>query len=85
MNNTLEKLQEISTKLDLLITTKSQQHKSYLSLDEASQYLGISKNTLYDYSQKGVIPHYKPRGRKLYFKASDLENFIINKPTQSKG
>ncbi len=77
MNNTYEKLEEISTKLDHLITIKSQ-HKSYLSLDEASQYLGISKNTLYAYSQKGIIPHYKPRGRKLYFKVSDLDKFITN-------
>ena len=52
--------------------------KPFLSLEEASEYLGLSKATLYSYSHNRVLTYYKLRGRKLYFKKEDLKNFILN-------
>jgi len=50
--------------------------RKFLTLEEASDYLGLKKSTLYLYTHKRVIPFYKPRGRKVYFKISDLNNFL---------
>lgn len=50
--------------------------KPFMDMKEASNYLGISINTLYLYNQRKLIPFYKPTGRKIYFKISDLNNFI---------
>jgi len=59
---------------DLLLERK----KPFLDMDEASQYLGISKATLYTYTSKNIIPYHKIRGRKIYFSLDDLDNFILN-------
>jgi len=53
-------------------------NKPFLDINEASEYLGISKNTLYVYTSKSIIPHYKLQGRKIYFKVDELDEFILN-------
>jgi len=50
--------------------------KKYLTVEEAAEYLGVSRATIYSYTSNRVIPHYKPRGRKCYFLRDDLDNFI---------
>lgn len=46
-----------------------------LDMNEASQFLGIQKSTLYDMTMRRVIPVVKI-GRLNRFKLSDLEAFI---------
>ena len=48
----------------------------YLSAEEASKLLNISITYLYELTSKKLIPHYKPSGKKLLFKKSDLINWI---------
>ncbi|MBC8525896.1 MAG: helix-turn-helix domain-containing protein [Candidatus Cloacimonetes bacterium] len=54
----------------------------FLTMEEASNYLGLSKATLYGYTHKKLIPFYKVQNRKIYFKIEDLNNFVLN--TQNK-
>ncbi|MFZ5517676.1 MAG: helix-turn-helix domain-containing protein [Candidatus Zhuqueibacterota bacterium] len=54
------------------------EEKPFLSIVEASEYLGISRNTLYGYTSKGILQYYKLQGRKIYFKREDLNNFVLN-------
>ena len=49
-----------------------------MTFDEVKDFLKISKATLYSYTSKDKIPFYKPFGRKLYFKRSEINNFIQN-------
>ena len=65
---------------DLLLERK----KPFLDINEASKYLGISKNTLYGYTSKNVIPYHKIQGRKLYFSIDDLNKFVLDKKTRYK-
>lgn len=44
-------------------------------LEEALEITGLAKPTLYSKTSKNEIPHYK-RGRKLYFKRSELLAWI---------
>ena len=44
-------------------------------IDEASTITGLKKSTIYLKSSKKEIPHLK-KGRKLYFKRSELINWI---------
>lgn len=53
--------------------------RPFLPFKEAAEYLGVRENTLYQYTHKKVIQFYKLRGRKLYFKREDLNDFILNK------
>lgn len=45
------------------------------TLDEACEYLSISKSSLYKMNMEKVIPFNKP-SRKVYYKKSDLDNFL---------
>ena len=49
--------------------------KSFMSLEEAADYLCYTKSSLYQYTSKRKIPHYK-FGRKILFKLSELNDFI---------
>lgn len=47
----------------------------YLNQTQAAEFLQIPKSTLYSYTSKRLIPHYK-RGKRLVFKQSDLEAWL---------
>lgn len=63
--------------------TPASTQRSFLTADEAAEYLGIAKITLYTYTSKRVIPFYKTR-RKIYFKVEDLENYVLNSNNRIK-
>lgn len=44
-------------------------------IQEASQFLGIAKPTIYTKTSNGTIPHFK-KGKKLYFRESELIAWI---------
>lgn len=50
--------------------------KKVLTTDEASKFLGVSTSTLYKWTMKKVIPHYKPNGGMCYFNRHELENWM---------
>ena len=47
----------------------------FLNLKEAAKYLNLANQTIYGLTSKNEIPFLK-RGKKLYFKKSELENWI---------
>jgi excisionase family DNA binding protein len=71
-------LQLILDKIDGLKDLLLKRKKPFLTIQETSEYLGISKNTLYGYTSKGILPFYKLRNRKLYFRISDLNRFVLS-------
>lgn len=46
--------------------------KEMLTLSEASIYLGISLSQIYKMTSTLTIPHYKPRGKMVYFDKKEL-------------
>jgi len=57
-------------------TDKSETLKTeFLNLKEAAKYLNLANQTIYGLTSKNEIPFLK-RGKKLYFKKSELENWI---------
>ena len=50
--------------------------KEMLTIDEASKYLGMSKDYLYIMTCKKQIPYYKPNGKRLYFKKTELNEWL---------
>lgn len=49
-----------------------------LTTQEACNYLGIKKATLYKLTSKRIIPHYKPNGSMIYFDVKDLEKYAYS-------
>ncbi len=52
--------------------------KIILSFKEAIEYLGVSKSFLYKLTSKRAITFFKPNGGKIYFKKSDLDDFMLH-------
>ena len=56
-----------------------QKDKPFMDIDAASEYLRLSQRTLYSYTREKVLPHYKLRSRRVYFKKDDLDDFVLDK------
>jgi excisionase family DNA binding protein len=69
-NKILEKLSKIES-------LYLQQPEQILSFNETCSFLGYSKSYLYKLTHSRQIPHYKPNGKMLYFKKSDLEDWLL--------
>jgi excisionase family DNA binding protein len=59
------------------ITAPAYYFKEGLTVREAAEYTGISSGTLYVLTHGRKIPFYKPLGKKIYFKRSELDNFMF--------
>ena len=52
-------------------------HDRLMNVDEAAEFLGLSKSSIYSMTCKGVLPIMKMNGgRKLYFSRNDLMEFL---------
>ncbi|WP_394772329.1 helix-turn-helix domain-containing protein [Mucilaginibacter sp.] len=50
--------------------------KEYLSTDEVSKYLDVSKAYVYKLSFLNELPKYCPTGKRIWFKKTDIDEFI---------
>ncbi len=71
-------LELISEEIKSLKRILIEKEKPFLTMDEASTYMGLPKNTLYQYTSKNLLPYYKT-GKRVYFKIEELNDFILNK------
>ena len=69
MDNILERLKSIERKLDELAVL----NKETLTLKEAAKYLDLSCSHLYKLTYSKQIPHYKPRGKNVFFERRELD------------
>lgn len=56
---------------------QSEKVEEILSLNEAAKFLSASKSFMYKMTSQKIIPHYVPGGKKIFFKKSDLENWLL--------
>lgn len=74
------------TELEILITDSvrkafleqnknSDKKNELLSIEQASEYLNLAKQTLYGFTSKKEIPFLK-KGKKLYFKQQELDAWL---------
>ena len=70
---------QISEKLERIeahLVELGQQTGCPYDLSAAAGYLKISKSHLYQLTSKGLIAHYKPAGKKIYFDKADLDEYL---------
>lgn len=58
--------------------------KEVLNIEEASDFLGLSKSQLYKLTRSGAIPHYKPNGKYIYFERGELIDWVRQNPVKTK-
>ena len=51
--------------------------KKVFTFSEACMYIGVSESMLYKLTANKEIPHYKPRGKMLYFAKEELDAWLL--------
>lgn len=73
----------LAEKLDQIYTLLKGQ-KEIMTMDDVAIYTGQSKSTIYKLTSSNQIPHYKPTGKLIYFKKSEIDTWLLtnsqNKP-----
>lgn len=79
-----EKKTAISEKLELLIAQQlelKQQNlmlgKEVWTIEEVAIYTGLKVRFIYNLVARKNIPHYKPRGKMLYFKKTEIIDWLL--------
>lgn len=60
----------------LLHTESSGPTKEILTVDEAAEFTGLAKQTLYSFTSRREIPHFK-RGKGIRFRRCELEQWML--------
>ncbi len=71
-------------RLERLIESQSINNKEVLDFNEACHYLKLSQSHLYKLTSSGAICHYKPNGKKIYFKRSEIDAWLLRNRIDSK-
>ena len=50
--------------------------KDIMNAAEAANYLSMTKGLLYKLTSTHRIPYYKPMGKRIFFKASELDEWV---------
>jgi excisionase family DNA binding protein len=74
----MEFIQNELKEIKELLRKQTIQQKEILTIEEASEFLGLSVSRLYKMTSNKEIPHYKPGGKKIYLNRNEVEGWIIN-------
>jgi len=80
---TLESVHQELINLSSSISKAFTSNKEALDFNETAQYINQSRSYLYKLTSQGLIPHYKPNGKKLYFKRSELNEWVLKNKVYS--
>lgn len=72
----MDGIQQINARLDRIEQIALISAKSVLDINEAATLTGLSVGHIYRLTSGRMIPHFK-KNRKLYFKKSELENWML--------
>lgn len=74
LSDSAQKAQQVVSEL---LQDKLNFDKGFLDVIGAANYLGVSVSTIYSYTSKNTLPHYKT-GKNIYFAPADLKEFVLN-------
>ena len=69
----LQKIEGRQRRLESLMISQ----KNVLTLGETATYIGVSDSCLYKMTMSRTVPHYKPRGKMIYFDRAELEKWLL--------
>lgn len=78
---------EILEKINLIENMLNEQQfkqKAILSFQEATKFLNVSSSYLYKLTSQHEIPHFKPRGKMLYFDRQEIESWLMQNKVKTK-
>ena len=76
----MQKLERIEN----LIEQQGLLKKDVINFIEACHYLGLSKSHMYKLTSSKSIPHFCPQGKRLYFKRTELDDWLLGNRTDTQ-
>lgn len=73
MSKEIQLLEEIKS----LLEQQGLYKKEVFNFNETCLYLGLSQSHLYKLTSSKSIPHFCPQGKKLYFKRTELDSWLL--------
>ena len=80
MEDILKRLDDIQK----MIESQGLYTKEVLNFTDACRYLELSQSHLYKLTSNGIIPFYKPNGKKIYFRRTELDSWLLRNRTDSQ-
>ncbi|MDD5272001.1 MAG: helix-turn-helix domain-containing protein [Methylovulum sp.] len=74
--STTTTLVDVIAKIDLL-TKAVLSNKNVLSIEELAAYANLSVSHIYKLTSTQQIPHFKPRGKLVYFNRSEIDEWLL--------
>ena len=69
----MDKIDSLNKKLDQILALQSE----VLTLDALCILTGWTKGNIYKKTSGGLLPFYKPNGKTIYFKKSEIEAYLL--------
>lgn len=80
----LERLDRIEKAIQKLShTSDAHDVNQIMDIYEVAEYIKVAKTSIYGMTHQNTIPHYKS-GKKLYFKKSDIDEWIFSKRIKTR-
>lgn len=73
-----DQYKKITERLDR-IERRLQGQKDVWSVEELAEYTGWSKSHIYRLTSRHQIPHYKPKGGNIFFRRSEIEQWLTGR------
>ena len=73
----LDSMQSIEERL-MNLERINQGAKTILTLEEVAKYTNYSKSYIYKLTSRREIPCYKPNGKQLYFKRTEIDEWLLS-------
>ncbi|MDD3542357.1 MAG: helix-turn-helix domain-containing protein [Petrimonas sp.] len=70
--------------IEKMLTEQNMLKKEVLTFNEAAIYLEVSHSHLYKMTSTGIVPSYKPNGKKLYFDRKELDSWLLSNRQSSQ-
>lgn len=84
----MEMLREVEYKVEKIIKMNLNEDgfnkDEFVKVEEAAEYMGLKKSTLYAYARERKLRHYK-RGANLYFSKKEINDYIRKGLVEEKG
>lgn len=64
-------------KIESMLQEQNLLKKEVLNFNDTCKYLDMSASHLYKMTSKKQIPHFCPQGKKLYFKRTELDEWLL--------
>lgn len=69
-------MEDVKNQLDRIERNTLLASKKVLTIEDVVALTGLSRSYLYKLTSCHKIPHYRPRGKQLYFDREEVENWL---------